>query len=242
MMLYPKEAIILAGGMGTRLQSVVSDVPKPMAPVGGRPFLEYLFPMLQRMEVKKVVLSVGYKWETILAHFGYKFQGIEIDYAVETVPLGTGGGIRLAFAKTNSPQVLVLNGDTFFHHDLMLHWEMHQFYSKGALVSIALKEMKDFDRYGTVELHKNERIKAFREKERKESGLINAGVYVIDRELWAKVDVPERFSFEKDVLEAYVRRLRFMGYVHEGYFVDIGIPEDYARANVDLPKLLSPEG
>jgi D-glycero-alpha-D-manno-heptose 1-phosphate guanylyltransferase len=240
MMLYPKEAIILAGGMGTRLQSVVSDVPKPMAPVAGRPFLEYIFPLLRQVEVKKVVLSVGYKWETILAHFGYRFQGIDIEYAVETVPLGTGGGIRLAFSKTNSPQVLVVNGDTLFLHDLMMHWEMHQFYSEGALVSIALREMKHFDRYGTVELYKNERIKAFHEKKPMESGLINAGIYVIDRELWGKVDVPERFSFEKDILERYVRKLRFMGYIHDGYFIDIGIPEDYAKANAELGQLRFP--
>ena len=234
MMLYPEEAIILAGGMGTRLQSVVSEVPKPMAPVAGKPFLEYLFPMLKQVGVKRVVLSVGHKWEVIQAHFGANFMGIEVDYAVESTPLGTGGGIKLAFEKTTSQHVLVLNGDTLFLHDLMLHWEMHQMWNEGALISLALKEMRDFDRYGTVEIYKNERVKAFREKQPKESGLINAGVYVIDRELWNLVDVPEKFSFEKDVLERYVRKLRFMGYKHEGYFIDIGIPEDYEKANRDL--------
>jgi D-glycero-alpha-D-manno-heptose 1-phosphate guanylyltransferase len=234
MMLYPEEAIILAGGMGTRLASVVSDVPKPMAPVAGRPFLEYIFPMLKRAGVRKVVLSVGHKWEVIYAHFGNSWLGMDIEYAVETVPLGTGGGIKLAFEKTQSEQVLVLNGDTLFLHGLGMFWETYQLFNPGAIISLALKEMKDFDRYGTVELYKNKRIKAFREKQACESGLINAGVYIIDRSLWSMVDVPEKFSFEKDILERYVRKLRFDGYKFEGYFIDIGIPEDFAKANRDL--------
>jgi D-glycero-alpha-D-manno-heptose 1-phosphate guanylyltransferase len=237
MMLYPEEAIILAGGMGTRLASVVSDVPKPMAPVAGRPFLEYIFPLLKRVGVKKVVLSVGHKWEVILAHFGYHWLGMDIEYAVETVPLGTGGGIKLAFEKTRSEQVLVLNGDTLFLHNLDMFWETYQLFNPGALIGLALKEMKDFDRYGTVDLYKNERIKAFREKQALSIGLINAGVYIIDRSLWSLVDVPEKFSFEKDILERYVRKLRFDGYKFEGYFIDIGIPEDFAKANRDLANM-----
>ncbi|MFM2376776.1 MAG: D-glycero-alpha-D-manno-heptose 1-phosphate guanylyltransferase [Bacteroidota bacterium] len=237
----PKEAIILAGGMGTRLQSVVSDVPKPMAPVAGRPFLEHLFPMLREANVRRVVLSVGYKSETIMAHFGDRHGGIDIAYAVEPVPLGTGGAIRLAFEQTRMPQVLVLNGDTLFRYDLRKHWEMHRRLGKGALVSVALKEMRDFDRYGTVEVYKNHRIKAFHEKKPMGEGLINAGIYVIDRDLWGMVDVPEQFSFEKDILERHVQRLRFMGCQQEGYFIDIGIPEDYARANRDLAAQQQPE-
>lgn len=234
MMQHPEEAIILAGGMGTRLQSVVSEVPKPMAPVAGKPFLEYIFPVLKRVGVRKVVLSVGHKWEVISDHFGDRWLGMDIEYAVETEPRGTGGGIKLAFKKTETQHVLVLNGDTLFLHDLFRLWENHNLLNPGALISISLKEMKNFDRYGTVELYQDERIKAFREKQAMDSGLINAGVYIIDRDLWDIVDVPEKFSFEKDVLERYVDKLRFMGYKHEGYFIDIGIPEDFARANVDL--------
>jgi D-glycero-alpha-D-manno-heptose 1-phosphate guanylyltransferase len=126
-------------------------------------------------------------------------------------------------------------------HDLMMHFELHQWYGDGSLVSVALTEMNDFDRYGTVELYKNERIKSFHEKRPMKNGLINAGVYVIDRDLWNQVDVPEKFSFEKDVLERYVRKLRFMGFKHDGYFIDIGVPEDYEKANRDLVMLKFPD-
>jgi D-glycero-alpha-D-manno-heptose 1-phosphate guanylyltransferase len=236
---HPEEVIVLAGGMGTRLATVVSDVPKPMAPVAGRPFLEYLFPMLARAGVRKVVLSVGHLWEVILAHFGNHWLGMDIAYAVETVPLGTGGGIKLAFEKTQADDVLVLNGDTLFLHDLLQHWECHQASKGEAIISLALKEMQDFDRYGTVELRKDGRIKAFREKQPMERGLINAGVYIVNRKLWDLVEVPEKFSFEKDILERHVHDLQFMGFKHDGYFIDIGIPEDYARANQDLADLES---
>lgn len=229
---HPREAILLAGGMGTRLRSVVTDLPKPMAPVGGRPFLEHLFPMLQAAGIEHAVLSVGYKWEVIEAHFGREFMGIALDYAVEEQPLGTGGGIKLAFGKTTEQHVLVLNGDTLFKIDLAEHWRRHV--AGGGLVSLALKPMRDFDRYGTLELGAEERIVAFKEKQPLREGLINAGIYAIDRGIWDAVDLPERFSFEQDVLEREVGRLNFKGFVQDGYFIDIGIPEDFARANVEL--------
>jgi D-glycero-alpha-D-manno-heptose 1-phosphate guanylyltransferase len=232
---YPHEAIVLAGGMGTRLQTVVRDIPKPMASVDGRPFLEYVLAQLPGIGIQRVVLSVGYKWEVILAHFGHSFMGMEIDYAVEEQPLGTGGGIKLAFDKTTSEQVLVLNGDTLFACDLRWHFAQHT--TDGGLISLALKEMHDFDRYGSVEVDADRRVMGFKEKQALDYGLINAGVYVIDRALWAKVDVAEKFSFEKDILERYVGALSFMGYKQDGYFIDIGIPEDYARAQMELPNL-----
>ncbi|MFN8397960.1 MAG: nucleotidyltransferase family protein [Bacteroidia bacterium] len=229
---HPREAILLAGGMGTRLRSVVTDLPKPMAPVAGKPFLEHLFPSLKAAGIEHAVLSVGYKWEVIEAHFGREFMGISLDYAVEEQPLGTGGGIKLAFEKTTEQHVMVLNGDTLFRIDLAEHWRRHV--TGGGLVSLALKPMRDFDRYGTVELGADERILAFKEKQPLKEGLINAGIYAMDRGIWGKLDLPERFSFEQDVLERQVGRLNFKGFVQDGYFIDIGIPEDYAKADADL--------
>lgn len=236
----PQEAIILAGGMGTRLQSVVRDVPKPMAMVGGKPFLEYVIHMLEMHGIRKAVLSVGHLWEVIFEHFGYNWRGVEMDYAIETEPLGTGGGIKLAFEKTKSQDVFVLNGDTMFLVSLFDHWRWHQDNSKGALISLGLAEMTNFDRYGTVELDDEGRVKAFHEKRPMALGQINAGLYIVNRDLWKYVDVPTKFSFEKDILERYVGELRFSGCVHEGYFVDIGIPEDFARAQTEIRQFYWP--
>lgn len=175
------EIIILAGGLGTRLRSVVSEVPKCMAPVAGKPFLWYLLKYLARYDVSKVVLSVGYlreviyKWiDEVRDDFSFGF-----DYAVEEEPLGTGGGIKLALSKTLADDVLVLNGDTYFNVDLNVFYEEH--HSHSAAVSLALKPMAVFDRYGAVEVDENCVIKAFHEKQYCKAGLINGGVYLINK-------------------------------------------------------------
>ena len=232
------EVIILAGGLGTRLRSVVSELPKCMAPVAGKPFLWYLLEQLRAYKVDRVILSVGYLREAVqdwvAVHAGeYPF---EFRFAVEEEPLGTGGGIRLAASMAEGSEVVVLNGDTFFDADLDALLKARR--DSGKPLALALKPMRDFDRYGTVELGPDGTIKAFREKQHCAEGLINGGVYAIDRSSGIFGGLPQKFSFETAVLEPECVRGRLCGLVQDGFFIDIGIPEDYTRA-CDWPFLLS---
>jgi D-glycero-alpha-D-manno-heptose 1-phosphate guanylyltransferase len=226
---YP--AIVLAGGLGTRLRSVIRDLPKPMAPVNGKPFLHYIFQYLVKQQITEVVLSVGYRHETIKEFFGFEYMGIKIQYSVEEEPLGTGGGIKQAFDLLNGP-AYVLNGDTYFDIDLD---SLQQFYLQtNSSIAIALKQMKNFDRYGTVQLNAENRITKFEEKRFLPEGLINGGIYFFNKDLFSFVDVGQKFSFERDILEKHAGVLRFSGKVFDGYFIDIGIPEDYNKAGHDF--------
>lgn len=227
-----KEAVVLAGGFGTRLRSVVQDLPKPMAPVGQRPFLEIVLDELVHAGVQRCVLAVGYKRETIEAHFGAAYRGMALAYSIEDEPLGTGGGIRQAVDMLEGDACLVLNGDTLFRVDLA---QLSQgFTERSSLLTVALKEMRDFDRYGTVVLEEDGIISGFREKQPMNRGLINGGVYALSKDLFALKELPSVFSFEAEILEAEVDRHRFHGQAFDAYFIDIGIPEDYARAQVEL--------
>lgn len=232
------DVIILAGGLGTRLRSVVADVPKCMAPVAGKPFLWYLLKYLTKYEVRRVILSVGYLREVIIDwidEHGGEFP-FSFDYAVETEPLGTGGGIKLALEKAKGSDVAILNGDTFFDVDLDALYETHRLYP--STVSIALKPMKDFDRYGRVVLDEVQHtVKSFEEKRYCKEGLINGGIYLINRNLNLFDGLPDKFSFETEVLEPLSARERVCGFIHNGYFIDIGIPEDYEKANQEFPNL-----
>ncbi len=223
------EAIILAGGLGTRLRSVVSEVPKCMAPVDGRPFLQYMLEWLSRYDVSHVVLSVGYLREVIFSYMDSRAWPFEISYAVEEEPLGTGGGIRLALTKCREDRVIVLNGDTFFDVDL-------DALSFSAPVTLALKPMRNFDRYGAVDWD-GELVTGFHEKAACAEGLINGGVYALVRSQLDFAFYPKRFSFEKDLLEPLAAAHLVAGQVQDGYFIDIGIPEDYARAQRELPEI-----
>ena len=223
------EAIILAGGLGTRLRSVVSEVPKCMAPVDGRPFLQYMLEWLSRYDVSHVVLSVGYLREVIFSYMDSRVWPFEISYAVEEELLGTGGGIRLALTKCREDRVIVLNGDTFFDVDL-------DALSFTAPVTLALKPMRNFDRYGAVDWD-GELVTGFHEKAACAEGLINGGVYALVRSQLDFAFYPKRFSFEKDLLEPLAAGYLVAGQVQDGYFIDIGIPEDYARAQRELPEI-----
>ena len=225
------QAIILAGGFGTRLQKVVSDLPKPMADINGKPFLEYLFNYLEKYKIKKVILSVGYKHEKIIEYFGDNFKNIKIKYAVENQPLGTGGAIKFTLDKINDNNFFLINGDTFF--DVNLN-QLSNFHSdKKADISLSLKPLSDFDRYGAVEIDNNNRIKKFNEKKYQKHGLINGGVYAINKNIFNKTE-KTKFSFEKDIMEKHLTKLKMFGFVSDTYFIDIGIPDDYKKAQTDL--------
>ncbi|MBP1644578.1 MAG: hypothetical protein H6Q16_153 [Bacteroidetes bacterium] len=228
------EVIILAGGQGTRLKSVVADIPKPLAPVNNIPFLTYLIRFLKNQGIRHIVLSVGYRWEMIKEIYGNSFEGVEISYAVEETPLGTGGGIALAMDKTKEEDVLILNGDSFIDFDLKEFYEFHR--ANKATISFVLKEMTDFDRYGSVDVNDN-KITAFCEKKFISRGLINAGVYIAKRNIFKEMNHGNKFSFENDYLEKKVNEGLFFGYTAKGYFIDIGIPEDYYKAQKDFKEI-----
>ena len=223
------EAIILAGGLGTRLRGVIGEIPKCMAPVGRKPFLQYQLEWLSRFDVRHVVFSVGYLKEQVIDFVKSREWPFAVSFAVEKEPLGTGGGIRLALQKCREKQVFVLNGDTFYNADLRT-------LTFTAPVTLALKPMRDFDRYGAVDWD-GDLVTGFREKKYCAEGLINGGVYAIDRSQLDMSLFPKTFSFEREVLEPLTDYGLVAGEVQDGYFIDIGIPEDYARAQRELPEI-----
>jgi D-glycero-alpha-D-manno-heptose 1-phosphate guanylyltransferase len=221
------EAIVLAGGMGTRLRYAVSDVPKPMAPVNGKPFLFHVLNWLKDFPVETIIISAGYKSESIVEYFGKSFCGINIEYVIEEAPLGTGGAIRFGMKNCTDGSILVVNGDTYFpvEIDRFLHFHMEA----NSKFSLALKPMKDFSRYGSVEC-KGDEILKFNEKKFCAEGLINGGVYLIDRKFFNSLNIPDAFSVEKEVLEKYAGSGLLRCMISDKPFIDIGIPEDYKRA------------
>lgn len=230
-----QEAVILAGGLGTRLRAVVNELPKVMAPVNGKPFLHYIIRHLSSKGITRIVLSTGYLREHIIQWCENRYPGIRISYAVEEEPLGTGGGILNALQSCEQRDVLVLNGDTFFESDFVSLIGIYE--SNLAECVLSLKAMKDFDRYGTVETDNNHLITGFNEKRYCSEGLINAGVYLINRKRFLQREWPLKFSFEKDYLEAVVAEGVLYGSISPGYFIDIGIPEDYFRCQEDFKEL-----
>lgn len=223
------EAVILAGGLGTRLRGVIGEIPKCMAPIDGKPFLQYQLEWLSRFDISHVVLSVGYLREQVIDFVSFRVWPFEISYAVEKEPLGTGGGIRLALSRCRGNLVYILNGDTFFNVDLNA-------LSFTAPVTLALKPLRDFDRYGAVDWD-GDLVTGFREKAPCAEGLINGGIYAIDRSQLDMSLYPKKFSFEQDVLEPLSDLFLVAGRVLNGYFIDIGVPEDYERAQRELPEI-----
>jgi D-glycero-alpha-D-manno-heptose 1-phosphate guanylyltransferase len=226
------EAIILAGGLGTRLQGVIGAYPKCMAQVDGQPFLAHLFKYLDRQRCTRAILSLGYKHKIVIDWLETQELYFELDYVVESEPLGTGGGIQAAIEEAGADDVAVINGDTLFTVDLKPQFEFHT--SNGAAATIALKEMHDFDRYGVVNIDTAGVITSFEEKQARKSGLINGGVYIINRAAFLGKNLPDKFSFEQDYLEKFLNEKKFYGYKSDGYFIDIGIPADYSRAQEDF--------
>jgi D-glycero-alpha-D-manno-heptose 1-phosphate guanylyltransferase len=225
-----RESIILAGGFGTRLKSVVPDLPKPMAPVAGRPFLEILLGYLERSGFERVVLSLGYQADSIKQHFGNHFNSLTIAYVVENFPLGTGGAVRLAMEQCTADHVFIFNGDTFLEFDII---SVEALWQRSKSPIIVAKEVPDTSRYGRLVTH-GEHIISFSEKGVGGVGLINAGCYVLPTTALSDYPVGEAFSLEADFFTTHVQQKPVVYYVTSGQFIDIGIPEDYARAQIDL--------
>jgi D-glycero-alpha-D-manno-heptose 1-phosphate guanylyltransferase len=229
-----KEAVVLAGGFGTRLRSVISDVPKPLAPINGKPFLHFVLQHLHTHGIKHVVLSVGYMHEKIQAEFGSEYLGMKIDYAIEQQAMGTGGGIRLGMEMCSDEHVLAMNGDTFYKVPLNELFRVH--FDQPCDATLTTRTVQDGARYGTLQL-KDNRITAFREKSPENSGvqLINGGVYAMNRNSFmSKTEPGKNFSIEYDFFGRYAGELILHAFVCDAYFIDIGIPEDYARAQAEL--------
>jgi D-glycero-alpha-D-manno-heptose 1-phosphate guanylyltransferase len=223
-------AIILAGGKGTRLREVVADRPKVLAPVAGRPFLAYLLDQVERAGVRRVILSTGHMAEQFAEAIGHQHKGVTIDYAQEQSPLGTGGAIKFAASKADSPHLLVMNGDSYFDADLVSYTAWHA--SGGQDASLLLVKVPDASRFGTVELRSDgEHVAAFLEKQAVDRpGLINAGIYLLRQEAISRI--PEGpCSIERDVFPRWLDEIDVRGWVTEGEFIDIGIPTDYERSH-----------
>lgn len=229
---YGLSAIILAGGLGTRLRSVVSDLPKCMAPVAGKPFLYFVVEHLLKQGVDKFIFSVGYKSGLIIEYVNEQYPMLNVQFSTEEEPLGTGGAVKLACNLATESNVLILNGDTLFTIDAAKLSGFHN--ASGADCTLSLKPMHDFNRYGVVELNNDHSIASFREKQQYESGLINGGVYTLNVAGFLQEKLPQKFSFEKDYLEQYFDKRKMYGLVQDEYFIDIGIPEDFERAQSEL--------
>jgi D-glycero-alpha-D-manno-heptose 1-phosphate guanylyltransferase len=227
------EAIVLAGGLGTRLRSVVPDLPKPMAPVAGRPFLEILLDSLAEKGVERVVLSLGYKAETVTGHFGREYRGMQLDHVVEVAPLGTGGAARLALEACRADHVFVFNGDTFL--DLEMD-EVETMWRQNRRPIVVGREVPDAARYGRLDVADG-RVRGFAEKGAAGPGLINAGCYVLPREILDGFPPGTGFSIESDFFEPAVCQMAVDAFVTRGLFIDIGIPDDYARAQELLARI-----
>ena len=229
------ECIVLAGGLGTRLQGVIGSVPKCMAPLNNKPFLHYVFQYLQEQQVNKVILSLGFKHGIITEWLASQQLPFSIDYVIETEPLGTGGGIGFAMTKATDENVAVINGDTIFKIELKNLLDFHL--EKNAATTLALKQMHQFDRYGVVHTDAEGCITLFEEKRYYDEGWINGGVYIINKNQFLAKKLSEKYSFEKDYLEKFVSEDKFFGFKSSGYFIDIGIPHDYDKAKEDFKTL-----
>jgi D-glycero-alpha-D-manno-heptose 1-phosphate guanylyltransferase len=231
------EAIILAGGFGTRLRSVVSDVPKPLAPVGDRPFLSWVLDAAASRGIRRVILATGFMGDLVANVCGDSWQGMELVYSQEPQPLGTGGAIALAFSMVRGDACLVLNGDTWLtldYADFDKNWQAH-----GSRLAIALAEVVDVSRYGAVQVERN-RVLGMVEKGHAGPGYINAGIYGVHRSLVDDFPTLQSFSFENEVLMPTVKREAVFGYTRTSDFIDIGVPQDYQRAQRELPALSAP--
>ncbi len=220
-------AIILAGGLGTRLRPVISDIPKCMAPIKGIPFLAYILNKLSKNGFNNIIIAVSYLRQYIISYFGNRFNGISISYSIEEEPLGTGGAILKALQLTKEDNIFILNGDTYFDIDYKkLIINKYDFV-------LAAKFVSNVSRYGKL-IVKDDRVINFGEKGPIQSGLINGGVYFLNKKSILNFNFEKKFSWEKDFLEKYINSVYISYIKYDNFFIDIGIPEDYTKANLLL--------
>ena len=231
---YP-EAIILAGGKGTRLKSVLDDRPKPMAIIGGKPFIEWILLMLKRQGIQRTVICTGHLGEIVESYFGDSRNiNMEITFARDPFPLGTGGAVRNALGKTRSKHILVLNGDSYLRVNISSFLKTHL--ALNARASISLVQVEDSSRYGSVKVNKDGKLLAFLEKsQKKQSGLINAGIYLLEREIVEEIPEEKMVSLEKEIFPALIGKGLY-GVLSNESFIDIGTPESFNKAEKILKR------
>jgi D-glycero-alpha-D-manno-heptose 1-phosphate guanylyltransferase len=231
------ECVVLAGGLGSRLRDVINDVPKVLAPINGKPFLFYLLKYLERQNASRVILALGYRSEQVeiwLKENEFKF---EITLSIEEEPLGTGGALIKAIKLCHEDNIVFLNGDTYFDIDLKKLY-LKSVETIGCRVSLAILRVEEPHRYGTVICDSICRIIEFKEKSIVKEGLINGGVGVINREFFLNNMPLKKFSLEKDFFEKFVSKGGIFGIEFNSYFIDIGVPNDYEKAQIDLRDIL----
>lgn len=224
-------AVILVGGQGTRLKSLVSDRPKPMADINGKPFLEYVLVDLSKRGVRCVVLATGFMSQCIQDHFGDgRRLGLELHYSVDPTPLGTGGGVKYAARFFDEDNFLVLNGDSFCAFDLGAMMSLHQ--QQRALITMLAAHVEDAGRFGTVVIGDGGKVLGFREKARVEGeSVINAGIYLMNKRVLDCLPANENVSLERDVFPRLVADKKMCAVVSRRAFLDIGTPESFLRAS-----------
>ena len=221
------EAIILAGGYGKRLKGLAGDVPKPMASINNIPFLDYLLRYLLKNNIKKVVFSVFYKYNVIKKYFSNSFEEIEIDYSIDEIKLGTGGAIKHSLALTSEENILIINGDTFFDIDILKFYNEHL--KNNNDVTLSLKLMKNFDRYGFVKTKNNGEVLSFQKRQFCKRGMIDGGIYLIKKNIFNNIENSKVFSFN-DFLTKNLNTLKVGSSHFDDLFIDIGTPEDFNKA------------
>lgn len=218
------DVIILAGGFGRRLKRSILDIPKPMAPINNRPFLDYLFDYLIKNNLKKIILSVHYKYEIIYNHYNSMYKTLNIEYSVDSIAYGTGGAINNALKLSNSKDILVVNGDTYFDVEIELLFEEH-INSKND-ITMCLKPMSKFDRYGIVKIDTDGKVLELKGKEYCSSGLIDGGLYIINKNIFNVEKINSVFSFNS-FISKNINKIKIGSLSFDKKFIDIGIPKDY---------------
>ncbi len=229
------DVVILSGGLGTRLRDTVSDRPKTMAPVAGRPFLEYVLEQVEKSGFRKVILCVGFLANTIQEHFGNRFGKLDIDYSIEHSLLGTAGAVRFAISKVESSSLLVMNGDSYCGVNLFSFWSWHK--ANNSPASIVVSHVEDTKRYGRVNLDGPSRITSFEEKGSSSGpGYVNAGIYLLDRSIITELPAGRILSLERDIFPKLASQSLCGFKADTSPFIDIGTPESFREAQAMFMK------
>jgi NDP-sugar pyrophosphorylase family protein len=226
------DAVILCGGKGTRLQSVVSDRPKPMAELNGKPFLRMLVEYAAGFGFKRFILCAGYMGDAIEKHFSGALPGLEVLVSRETEPLDTAGAVKNAASLIRTPEFLVMNGDSICRLDLRAFTDFH--FSRRGRASVAVAKVPDTGNFGAITMDAGGRISAFREKGAAGAGYVNAGIYILERTALDAVPQGARYSMERELLPALISGGGVYGYETESRLFDIGTPEGYREAGEKL--------